>query len=82
MREQQQTRGEMAQAEGLWYKTGWIKSFGLLREVRGKSNMVSNQNVWAEERVAGMGKEPEKNELHHVESSVWNFMLVANRPKS
>lgn len=44
--------------------------------------MVSNQNVWAEERVAGMGKEPEKNELHHVESSVWNFMLVANRPKS
>lgn len=32
--------------------------------------------------MSGMGKEPEKNELHHVASSAWNFVLVAHRPKS
>lgn len=77
-REQQQTRGETTQAEGLGTKLDGLRALGW----RGKSNMVINQNVWAGEWVPSTGKEPEKNELHHVASSVWNSVLVADRPKS
>lgn len=34
-----------------WRDLGW----------KGKSNMVTNQNVWTGEQVANMDKEPEKN---------------------